>query len=114
VLVRVDLPPFPATVRREIAEATGHCSGLAEGGAVRDAPYRLVVSGELDARFGYLFNGMELSHVEETTVLVGRVRDDSQLYGFIERFAELGLELLLVQRVVDQDIDVEHEGTEQT
>ena len=71
---------------------------------MKDAPYRLVLAGELDARYIHLFNGMQLSHVEETTVLSGRVRDDSQLYGFIERIAELGLELLMVQRLSEQDM----------
>ncbi len=40
----------------------------------------------------------------KTTVLSGRVRDDSQLYGFIERISELGLELLMVQRLSEQDM----------
>jgi hypothetical protein len=56
---------------------------------LRNSIYQLVFRGELDARYQHLF----------TTVLFGRVRDDAQLYGFIERLAELGLELLSVQKV---------------
>jgi hypothetical protein len=70
---------------------------------MRNATYRLVIDGELDDRFAYLFNGMTLSQVEGTTVLSGQVRDEAQLYGFIERIAELGLELLSVQREVEHD-----------
>ncbi len=63
------------------------------------ARYRLVVRGELDARFGCLFDGMELECVSGTTVLTGAVRDQAQLHGFIERVEELGLELLEVRQV---------------
>jgi hypothetical protein len=63
------------------------------------ARYRLVVGGELDARYGYLFEGMEMATAAGTTVLTGTVRDQAHLHGFIERIRELGLELLEVQRV---------------
>ena len=62
------------------------------------ATYRIVVRGELDARFAYLFNGMRMERVEGTTVLTGEVIDQAQLHGFIERFEELGLELLTVEQ----------------
>ena len=66
--------------------------------AGRGAPYELVIRGELDARYGYLFEGMRMEHVAGTTVLTGRVRDQAQLYGFIGRMEELGLELLSLQK----------------
>jgi hypothetical protein len=69
-----------------------------ESSAVKGAVYRLVVRGELDARFAYLFNGMQMERVEGTTVLTGRVIDQAQLHGFIERIEELGLELLSVEQ----------------
>jgi hypothetical protein len=61
-----------------------------------------VVRGELDSRFAYLFNGMEMKRVEGTTVLSGRVIDQAQLHGYIERFEELGLELLNVEQVSER------------
>jgi hypothetical protein len=67
---------------------------------VRDATYQLVVRGELDTRFELVFTGMELSRVEGTTVMTGKVRDDAALYGLVERIAELGLELVSIQQVV--------------
>jgi hypothetical protein len=63
------------------------------------AKYRIVVRGELDERFGHLFNGMRMERVEGTTVLTGSVIDQAQLHGFIERLEELGLELLSVKQL---------------
>jgi len=34
--------------------------------SVKGAPYKLVVRGELDGRFAYLFDGMEMERVEGT------------------------------------------------
>ena len=65
----------------------------------RITSYRLVVRGELDARFAYLFEGMQMECVTGTTVLTGPVRDRAQLHGFIERIEELGLELVSVQQI---------------
>jgi hypothetical protein len=59
--------------------------------------YRLVVEGELDNRFAFLFGDMEMSHVDGQTVLNGPVIDQAQLHGFIERIEELGLKLISVQ-----------------
>jgi hypothetical protein len=61
--------------------------------------YRIVVRGELDDRFAYLFNGMEMEQIQGTTVLTGTVLDQAQLHGFIARIEELGLELLFVSQL---------------
>jgi len=63
------------------------------------ATYRIVVRGELDNRFAYLFNGMRMECVEGNTVLTGSVLDQAQLHGYIERVEELGLELLNVEQL---------------
>jgi hypothetical protein len=60
--------------------------------------YRLIVRGELDSRFAYLFDGMEMDKADGTTVISGTVVDQAQLHGYIERIEELGLELLSVQQ----------------
>jgi hypothetical protein len=72
---------------------------------MRDTEYRLKVRGELDRRYAYLFSGMQMSRDEGDTVLSGRVRDDAQLHRFLERIAELRLELLSVQQVPDPYVD---------
>jgi hypothetical protein len=64
---------------------------------VSAATYRLVVEGELDNRFAYLFGDMEMTHVDGRTVLTGPVVDQAQLHGFIERIEELGLKLVSLQ-----------------
>jgi hypothetical protein len=38
----------------------GKARPVVESGATRGAMYRLVVRGELDSRFAYLFNQMEM------------------------------------------------------
>jgi hypothetical protein len=65
----------------------------------KGAQYRIVVRGELDERFACLFNGMQMERIEGTTVLSGRVLDQAQLHGFIERIEELGLELFSIEQV---------------
>jgi len=65
----------------------------------RGAKYTIVVRGELDDRFAHLFSGMRMERVDGTTVLTGRVIDQAQLHGFIERLEELGLELLSVKQL---------------
>ena len=69
----------------------------------RGATYRIVVRGELDSRFNYLFNGMRMEQVEGTTVLRGEVIDQAQLHGYIERVDELGLELLAVEQTNEKE-----------
>jgi len=72
-------------------------------GAVAGATYRIVIRGELDSRFAFLFDGMQMNRVEGTTVLTGKVIDQTQLHGFIARFEELGLELLSVEQVSEPE-----------
>jgi hypothetical protein len=61
--------------------------------------YRIVVRGELDDRFAYLFNGMDMRCSDGTTVLTGSVVDQAQLHGFIERLEEFALELVSVEQI---------------
>ena len=65
--------------------------------------YRIVVRGELDDRFAYLFDGMRMERVEGTTILTGEVGDQAKLYGLIERIEELGLGLVEVKQVTEHD-----------
>jgi len=66
---------------------------------VKGGTYRLVVRGELDPRFAYLFNGLRMEQTEGTTVISGEVIDQAQLHGYIQRIEELGLELLAVEQM---------------
>ena len=69
--------------------------------ARRGGCYRLVVRGELDDRFAYLFNGLDLERINGTTVLSGRVLDQAQLHGYIARVEELGLELVSIRQTAE-------------
>lgn len=61
--------------------------------------YRLVVAGELGDRFASHFDGMELTREGGTTVLTGRLEDQAQLMGVVQKAHELGLELVSLERL---------------
>jgi hypothetical protein len=63
--------------------------------------YRLVVEGELSDQAGRAFEGMTLTREEGTTVLVGRVRDQAELQGLLQRVSDLGLTLLEATAIDD-------------
>jgi hypothetical protein len=55
--------------------------------------YRLVVEGELGARYASAFEGMTVSAHDGMTEIAGSIIDQSHLQGLIERVASLGLTL---------------------
>ena len=59
--------------------------------------YRIVVRSELSSAYAVAFDGMEMEARNGDTVLTGRIIDQPQLYGILERINGLGLELLSVQ-----------------
>jgi hypothetical protein len=54
---------------------------------------RLIVDGELGARYASALEGMSISANDGLTEINGRVIDSSRLLGLIERIAGLGLTL---------------------
>jgi hypothetical protein len=72
---------------------------------MRVRTYRLEAEGELSDQLGCLFEGMSLTHDHGNTVLVGLVRDQAELHGLLQRFADLGLTLLSVDAI---DRESEH------
>ena len=65
--------------------------------------YRLTVDGELSDRASRAFEGMTLEREEGKTVLVGRVRDQAQLQGLLQRVSDLGLTLLDATAIDEQE-----------
>jgi hypothetical protein len=63
---------------------------------VESLDYRIVVKGRLSDRFESTFEGMRLEPHSGQTVLVGEVTDQAQLYGILNRLADLGIELVSV------------------
>jgi hypothetical protein len=59
--------------------------------------YRIVVRSELNGRYAVAFEGMEMEAKDGVTVLTGKIIDQPQLYGILERINGLGLELLSVE-----------------
>ena len=59
--------------------------------------YRIVVRSELNGRYAVAFEGMEMEAKGGYTVLTGKIVDQPQLYGILERINGLGLELVSVQ-----------------
>jgi hypothetical protein len=60
--------------------------------------YRIVVRGRLTERFASAFDGMRLEPGDGETTLVGEIRDQSQLYGLLDRLRDFGLELVRVEQ----------------
>jgi hypothetical protein len=69
--------------------------------------YRIVVRGELSARYAVAFEGMQTK--EGRTILSGEVVDQPHLHGILERIGDLGLKLESVQ---DLSEDVHPSGEE--
>jgi hypothetical protein len=61
--------------------------------------YRFTIHGRLSERFCGAFAGLTVEHVDGHTALVGELADSSALYGLIERFRDLGLELVGLEQV---------------
>lgn len=59
--------------------------------------YRIKVRGRLTERLGSAFGEMTLEPAPGQTVLVGEIRDQSHLYGVLDRVRSLGLELISVE-----------------
>jgi hypothetical protein len=66
--------------------------------------YRLIVEGELSDQMRAAFDGMTLTRADGHTTLTGRVRDQAELQGLLQRVSGLGLTLLEAKAI--------HTGTE--
>ena len=59
--------------------------------------YRICIRGRVTERLGSALEGMQLEAGAADTVFAGEIRDQSQLYGLLDRIRDLGLELVSVQ-----------------
>jgi hypothetical protein len=66
-------------------------------------PYRIVVAGELSRRFAPAFDGMTVRCGGGQTSITGMVIDQAQLHGLLDRVGDLGLELVSVNAVTDDE-----------
>ena len=65
--------------------------------------YRIVVRSELSERYACAFEGMRMETEGGQTILIGEVKDQPHLFGVLDRLNGLGLELLSVQAMPDED-----------
>ena len=62
--------------------------------------YEIRVKGNLDLRWSDWFNGFSIASVgDEETLLIGSVADQTALHGVLHKIRDLGLPLLIVQRL---------------
>jgi hypothetical protein len=65
--------------------------------------YRIVVRSELSDRYAVAFEGMKMETKHGETILTGEVIDQPHLYGILDRINGLGLELLSLQALPEED-----------
>jgi outer membrane PBP1 activator LpoA protein len=63
--------------------------------------YRIVARSELGDRYAAAFDGMHMETNDGETILTGELKDQSHLFGILDRINGLGVELLSVQPVPD-------------
>jgi hypothetical protein len=61
--------------------------------------YRIVLRGRLGERSAPAFEGMTLFPRKGETVLEGRLSDQSQLFGLLDRIRDLAIELVRVEEL---------------
>jgi hypothetical protein len=64
---------------------------------VEPTVYQICVRGRLTERMAAVLEGLTLHAGGADSVFTGEVRDQSQLYGLLDRLSYLGLELVSVQ-----------------
>lgn len=66
--------------------------------------YEIRVTGHLASRWAAAFEGLTLTqHADGTTVLGGLIADQSALHGLLRRLGDLGLPILSVRTVTEDD-----------
>ena len=65
--------------------------------------YRIVVRSELSDSYVSACEGMRIETREGQTILTGEVKDQPHLFGVLNRLNSLGLALLSVQAMPDED-----------
>ena len=73
--------------------------------------YQISVRGRLTERLGSAFAGMTMEPGAGQTALVGEIRDQSHLYGILDRVRSLGLELVSVEPSRTGQASNQDEGT---
>ena len=73
--------------------------------------YQICIRGRVTERLGSALEGMRLESGATETAFIGEIRDQSQLYGLLDRVRDLGLELVSVQPQPAADPTTDDEET---
>jgi hypothetical protein len=72
--------------------------------------YRIRVVGILDPRWSEWFDGLTIApQTNGETLLAGPVRDQAALHGLLVKIRDMGLPLLLVERLAPPSSGIENE-----
>jgi len=64
--------------------------------------YEIIINGHIDRRRGDWFAGLEITQLPGgESRLSGKVEDQAALHGILNRFRDMGLQLLSVRRLYD-------------
>ncbi len=66
--------------------------------------YEIRLQGRLDPRWSSRFDGMTLTTGDGFTLLTGPVVDQAALHGLLHQLRDIGLPLVSVTRVADDDV----------
>ena len=67
--------------------------------------YYIKVKGILDRKWSDWFDGFDIRYeVGDETLLMGTVRDQAALHGVLTKIRDLGLPLLMVQRIEGEEV----------
>ncbi len=69
----------------------------------RPSTYQIRVQGILDPQWADWFDGFRFAYVGNETWLTGLVTDQAALHGLIDKLGDLGLVLLSLQRLEQDD-----------
>lgn len=61
--------------------------------------YEIVVRGRLSARYGSVFEGLELRPRAGSTALRGEFADQAALHGVLDRLQDFGIELVSINAI---------------
>ena len=97
--------PFPASQVLEKRETLSREIQMTSDGRTFDKPgiYRIRVKGVLDEKWSDWFEGLTVTpQANGEALLTGPVRDQSALHGILARIRDLGLPLLSVERLGEE------------
>ncbi|MDR0344870.1 MAG: hypothetical protein LBI49_17515 [Nocardiopsaceae bacterium] len=83
---------------------------MTASGPGRPARYQIRVDGVLDDRWADWFGGLQVSSDGTQTVISGLLPDQPALHGLLAKIRDLGLPLISVRRLDDNDAGGRSDG----